>query len=67
MNYDAYTVDELEEMLDDVVDDYRQGYIHHSLYTIEFNELYEEINSRRRVQAEEKDPNKAYERSMVGI
>jgi len=67
MNYDAYTVEELETMLDEVVADYTQGYIHHSLYTIEFNELYEEITKRQHKTSEQNDPNKAYERAMAGV
>ena len=67
MNYDGYTVEELEKMLDEVIADYTQGYIHHSLYTIEFNELYEEITKRQHNTADRCDPNKAYERAMAGI
>ena len=67
MNYDGYTVEELEKMLDEVIADYTQGYIHHSLYTIEFNEIHEELAKRHQVATTHCDPNKAYERAMQGI
>jgi hypothetical protein len=66
MNYENYTLDELEEMLDKVVDGFVDGDIHHSSYTIEFNELYDAIQ-RKKQQPQGECPEKAYKRAMVGI
>ena len=67
MYYEKFTTEELELMLDEVINDYNHGRIHHSLYTIEFNEIHEEIAKRHQVATTHCDPIKAYERAMAGI
>jgi len=65
MDYSEYTVDQLEMMLDDISQDYANGDIHHSLYTIQFNELYEALSAKKQIRKE--SPEVAYERAMRGI
>ena len=64
MDYTNYSVEELETMLDEVVNDYANGDMHHSLYTIEFNELFDAIAEKKRPKY---DAEAAYKRAMRGV
>lgn len=64
MDYSKHSLEELERMLDAVVNDYKNGDMHHSLYTIEFNELYDAIAFKKQLQH---DVEVAYERAMRGV
>lgn len=64
MDYSTYTVEQLEHMLDAVVNDYANGDMHHSLYTIEFNELFDAIAEKKRPK---QDAEAAYKRAMQGV
>ena len=66
MDYSTYSNEELELMLDGIVKDYTNGDIHHSLYTIIFNEIHDVLSERKKNPLME-PPEKAYERAMSGI
>lgn len=61
--YSNYTIDELESILDNVVAAYTSGDLHHSSYTIQFNNLYDAIQ-RRKKSPQGESPERAYDRAM---
>lgn len=67
MDYSKHSLNELERMLDSVVRDYANGDMHHSHYTVQFNELYEAIEIKKHPQHTQKSQERAYERAMRGI
>lgn len=64
MDYSKYSEKQIEAMLDALVQDYANGDMHHSLYTIQFNELYEALAKK---QSSKESLEDAYERAMRGI
>jgi len=65
MDYNECSVEELEEMLDNATENYANGDLHHSSYTIIFNELYEALTEKKRPRKESLED--AYNRAMQVI
>jgi hypothetical protein len=58
--YDCLTVDELERLLDEIVEQYKSGAIGQRSYSDEYQKVYSVILKKN-------SENKAYERAMRGI
>ncbi len=66
IDYSNYTLDELESIMDNVVAAYTAGDMHHSNYTIQFNNLYDAIQ-RKKESPQGDSPEQTYDRAMRGI
>lgn len=66
MDYNDFPLEDLEDMLDTVVEEFTNGGMQHSVYTILFNELFNAITRKKDVPVGE-TPEKAYKRAMGGL